>query len=312
MPFTFDGSSTLEVYATSTDPEVTADACDPLPDDTPDLSNKVVVVARGTCTFATKFTNIHDKGGKYVLVYNTPAPASITYVTASFDDQQVASLTREDGQFLVNQFAAGTKTTLDFSNLESLTEEDVSSGGLMSSFSTYNPTYNLGFEPRVSAPGGNILSTWPLALGKYTIISGTSMATPFVSGSYGLYRSINGKKDSATVLRDIFTHTANPVKESKSGDRLQTMAQAGPGLIDVYKAVIHTTRVSPGKSSHYRSHRSQTFLFKPSVLSSFFLALKGALQLNDTEFADNVKKITVTNTGKVSQTYKVSDWDSHF
>lgn len=166
QPFTFTGSSTLEVYATSKDPEVKDDACNPLPDDTPDLSGKVVVVARGSCTFVTKFNNIEAKGGKYVLVYNTPAPASITYVSANNEDQQVASLTREDGQFLVKQFAAGTKTTLDFSDVESLTEPDTQGGGIMSSFSTYNPTYNLGFKPSVSAPGGNILSTWPLALGE--------------------------------------------------------------------------------------------------------------------------------------------------
>ena len=66
------------------------------------------------------------------------------------------------------------------------------------------------------------------------------MATPFVSGSYGLYRSIKGKGDDPVTLRDIFTHTAKPVAEVKGEKGLQTFAQAGPGLIDVYTAVIST------------------------------------------------------------------------
>ena len=42
------------------------------------------------------------------------------------------------------------------------------------------------------APGGKILSTWPLGpYGGYAIISGTSMATPFVAACYALVRSQN-------------------------------------------------------------------------------------------------------------------------
>jgi hypothetical protein len=75
----------------------------------------------------------------------------------------------------------------------------------------------------VAAPGGNILSTWPVALGSYTVISGTSMAVsgsaasslcpslevdllsclrrqcPFISGVAALMLSVNGKLDPLTV-----------------------------------------------------------------------------------------------------------------
>ena len=46
-------NGTLPVFATSNDTAVVDDACDPLPDDTPDLSGFVVVVRRGTCTFVS-------------------------------------------------------------------------------------------------------------------------------------------------------------------------------------------------------------------------------------------------------------------
>ena len=44
-------TATLPIFATSNDTTIADDACNPLPDDTPDLSNFVVIVRRGTCTF---------------------------------------------------------------------------------------------------------------------------------------------------------------------------------------------------------------------------------------------------------------------
>lgn len=41
----------LPIYVTSNDTTNAVDACDPLPDDTPDLSEHLVIIRRGTCTF---------------------------------------------------------------------------------------------------------------------------------------------------------------------------------------------------------------------------------------------------------------------
>lgn len=56
------------IYATSTDTSVPDDACNPLPDSTPDLGNYVVLIRRGTCTFLTKLANAAAKGAKYALI----------------------------------------------------------------------------------------------------------------------------------------------------------------------------------------------------------------------------------------------------
>jgi len=45
----------------------------------------------------------------------------------------------------------------------------------MSSFSSLGPTYELDFKPAVSAPGGDIISTFPL--NRFGLSSGTSMAS---------------------------------------------------------------------------------------------------------------------------------------
>lgn len=57
------------VHATSLSANVTDDACKPLPDSTPNLRHRVVLIRRGNCTFLTKFDNAAKKGARYFLVY---------------------------------------------------------------------------------------------------------------------------------------------------------------------------------------------------------------------------------------------------
>lgn len=64
-------TGTRRVYATSLSANVTEDACQPLPDDTPDLKDYVVLIRRGVCPFTTKFDNAAKKGARYFLVYKS-------------------------------------------------------------------------------------------------------------------------------------------------------------------------------------------------------------------------------------------------
>lgn len=66
LPLKVNGS--LPIYATSTDPNIVDDACNPLPDTIPDLSGYVVVVRRGTCAFTNKLANVAAKGAKVTLI----------------------------------------------------------------------------------------------------------------------------------------------------------------------------------------------------------------------------------------------------
>lgn len=67
--FPFPVNDTLPIFVTSTDPAVVDDACDPLPDSTPDLSGFITIVRRGTCTFVQKLTNVAAKNGTVSLIY---------------------------------------------------------------------------------------------------------------------------------------------------------------------------------------------------------------------------------------------------
>jgi hypothetical protein len=62
-------NDSLPIYATSNDTTVVDDACDPLPETTPDLSDKVVIIRRGTCPLVQKLANAAAKGANFSLIY---------------------------------------------------------------------------------------------------------------------------------------------------------------------------------------------------------------------------------------------------
>lgn len=58
----------LPIYITAkSDADLAADACNPLPDDTPDLSQFVVITKRGTCSITKKLVNLEAKNATRIL-----------------------------------------------------------------------------------------------------------------------------------------------------------------------------------------------------------------------------------------------------
>lgn len=91
-----------------------------------------------------------------------------------------------------NYAAAGgyTKYKLKFTS-SSFISVPQPSGGMMDYYSSFGPVWHTyDMKPQIAAPGGHVLSTWPLGiLGSYCILSGTSMATPYLAASYTLVKS---------------------------------------------------------------------------------------------------------------------------
>jgi subtilisin family serine protease len=119
----------------------------------------------------------------------------------------------------------------------------------MSTFSSYGPTNDFFFKPAVGAPGGNVLSTFPVPLGNFAVLSGTSMATPFIAGTTALLFSVKGKSPAVGLgARTLFETTAQRLPSTHTdGDPLQTVTQQGAGIINAFNAIHTTTIVSPGE-----------------------------------------------------------------
>jgi hypothetical protein len=119
----------------------------------------------------SKLDNAAAFGARYFLIDNN-VPGLSGIATGNYT---AALILPEDGQYLRSQSAAGTPVSLTFPQEGGYTELPDVNGGLVSDFTSYGPTFDLYFKPAVAAPGGNILSTFPVPLGKYAVLSGTSM-----------------------------------------------------------------------------------------------------------------------------------------
>ncbi|KIO16473.1 hypothetical protein M407DRAFT_33879 [Tulasnella calospora MUT 4182] len=270
-----DVSGSWPIYAISQDPKVEADACSPLPDSTPDLSKYIVIIRSGGCAFDDKAAHVKTRGAKYALFYdNIDEP-----IYLETPELVSAMISKEDGEYLVDQFVHRTSLMLSFPQNQPPSVIPSPIGGLISSFSSYGPTWDLEFKPSVGAPGGNILSTLPRSQGSYGILSGTSMATPFTAGVAALILQKQGRsKKNALGIRGLLESTAEPVPMSKkSTEPLQTLAQAGAGLLKAYEAVHTKTIVTPTE-----------------------------LHLNDTAHSKTSHTITVKNTSNKAQKFKIT------
>ncbi|KXN90803.1 Minor extracellular protease vpr [Leucoagaricus sp. SymC.cos] len=273
LPLPVNGS--LPIFATSNSTTVVDDACNPLPDDTPDLSGRLVVIRRGTCPFTQKLTNAAAKGANVAFIYDNGSGFGAVDVGGF-----IASLIQAaDGEFLVQQFVAGVPVTVSFPQTGGSANFPDPTGGLISSFTSYGPSNDFFFKPAVATPGGNIMSTLPIPLGSFGVESGTSMATPFAAGSAALILQTRGKtSEVAKGVRSLLESTAQRVPSSKTdGDPLQTLIQQGAGLVNVFKAVNAETIVSPTE-----------------------------LIINDTAHARPVQTFSVRNAGKTSKNYTIT------
>lgn len=255
------GNITLPLWSVNYDTADPFTACATLPDDTPDLSGYIVLARRGNCTFAEKAAFLVAKGAKYLMFYNDADGVDGPYAVIGTDDvsavgQVTASgmTTAAQGAEWVGYLASGSTVTLSMVDpavavqLADLSSPNTIAPGFVSYFTSWGPDYEVDVKNQFSAPGGLILSTYPVDLGGYAVLSGTSMSCPLAAAVYALVSQVRGTRDPAT-LESVLSATANPNlfntgALNRTFPYLAPVSQQGGGLIQALDAAYTTTLLS--------------------------------------------------------------------
>ena len=143
------------------------------------------------------------------IVYNAPYYLPIC---SAGNDRQSGENPADGGYDYLTDKSVAKNNIVVAATFEVLDYEDASDV-FMSSFSSWGPTDDGRIKPDISAKGVNMYSASGGSNASYTNMSGTSMATPNVSGSLLLlqqhYNDLNGEYMLASTLRALALHTAD-------------------------------------------------------------------------------------------------------
>ncbi|KAI9033957.1 peptidase S8/S53 domain-containing protein [Phycomyces nitens] len=236
----------------------------------------VVLVRRGKCEFSKKAINVQEAGGVGILVYNRRGEEATTIDLGNSNVTiPVGSIDGHNGATLFSMFSRTIDPNTSLKTTFSNKMAPIQTGELSSIFSSWGPDAELHFKPEISAVGGYVFSTFPVSMGGYKTMSGTSMATPYLAGCIALYMEATKHRDPATVYRS-FVNTAKPIL-GKHNHTLESPVKQGAGLVQVYDAINTKSSIEPFK-----------------------------LALNDTEYFKGFNTITITNESNRPRLYHIS------
>ncbi|KAI1655013.1 peptidase S8/S53 domain-containing protein [Daldinia decipiens] len=211
----------------------------------------VVIVKRGLCGFAMIQTNAANTGFRNVLTYpdtevlGNPFLLGYAATTPATDGN---GMPLNLGTTTSDKIYVGAKNSTDYTvKFSDATPSLVTQtwGGQMNNFSSAGPVWDFSFKPQIAAPGGQILSSWPLSAQGWAIVSGTSMATPYLAGCYALVKSQLPELSVTEILTRLQT-TAKPLTRATRSDLSPTVHQ-GAGLVEAYDAIFFQSFASPGQ-----------------------------------------------------------------
>ena len=210
-----------------------------------DLTGKLLIVQRGTCTFAEKLHNARMAGASALIIMQN-ATSGNAYLSGVTFGTEPTDIPIYGTQYFTN--TAGTVTNLV--NWRAMDGLDVSvttgpipnpTATLAASFSSGGPRFgDAGFKPDISSPGVNVVSA---ALGTGNgaeTMSGTSMAAPHATGDVALVRSAHPTWTAAQTKAAVVN---NATKDASKWNGLTRVM--GNGLIQPAAAISNGLLVYP-------------------------------------------------------------------
>ncbi|KAH7137431.1 peptidase S8/S53 domain-containing protein, partial [Dactylonectria estremocensis] len=277
LQFTLDGTAPASVQEGARD----LDACNWDLESVP--SDAVMIIPRGTCYWQVQDSTLIGKATN--VFYVQTEGLDWEYIDrATYCNSIAALILYPDGDWIFTQAESGYDVTFAFTHDDeaiSIPRESFIDGRI-NDFSSWGPTLDGRMKPEISAPGGSILSTWLVADGGWAVYSGTSMATPYISGVGALFFGSRGGRAAlgdggAKLAHERMIASGKPVHHNDGTDNLASVAKQGAGLVDAEKVLLYSTSISPAN-----------------------------LNLNDTVNFKATHQVQVTNSGDEAITYMLT------
>lgn len=209
-----------------------------------DVKGKVVVCDSGEIPRVSKGENVKNAGGAAMILANNEASGFVTL--SDIHVLPASHVSHADGLKIKSYIKSASNATASIAFKGTVLGE--SPAPVVGYFSSRGP--NLAdpniLKPDIIGPGVNILAAWPFPVGPsnaeaaFNIISGTSMATPHLSGIAALLKSAHSDWSPAAIKSAIMT-TADLTANDGKSIRDQTMQVAefyavGSGHVNPSKA----------------------------------------------------------------------------
>ncbi|MFZ2503259.1 MAG: S8 family serine peptidase [Nocardioides sp.] len=293
-PLTADLTASLAVVEDPATAEVhkLSEACNGMA--LPDLTGKIGVIGRGTCTFGEKMTNVEAAGAVAMIVVNREEgllAMANSGVTSAIPGVMV---TLSTGQALkaLNGQPATLHATGVYKTFPTRTH-------LMAGFSSQGPVPgSMLAKPDVVAPGADVLSSQPAwACSQppcWAFFGGTSMATPHLAGIAAFVKGVHPGW-SAEQIRSAVVNTSqegllrDPISEVVTNDAMIV----GSGLADTLAAAGAKVTLSPVSLSW------------GSIPSGSGKAITKSVTLTNTTSATHTYKLTVGDDAADAVTFSV-------
>ena len=199
-----------------------------------DVRGKLALIQRGKINFSDKIKNALQHGAAGVLIYNNVEGANVS-MSVTGDAKKIPSvfISKHYGEILKSG-----QYKIVFNHKMDNRKSDVADQ--LSDFSSWGVTTDGQLKPDVTAPGGNIYSSFND--NSYGSISGTSMAAPHVAGVAALVKEYLAKKHPelsasqiSEIVKALIMSTAKPHFNKQTG-AYTSPRQQGAGVVDTMAA----------------------------------------------------------------------------
>ena len=199
-----------------------------------DVRGKLALIQRGKINFSDKIKNALQHGAAGVLIYNNVEGANVS-MSVTGDAKKIPSvfISKHYGEILKSG-----QYKIVFNHKMDNRKSDVADQ--LSDFSSWGVTTDGQLKPDVTAPGGNIYSSFND--NRYGSISGTSMAAPHVAGVAALVKEYLAKKHPelsasqiSEIVKALIMSTAKPHFNKQTG-AYTSPRQQGAGVVDTMAA----------------------------------------------------------------------------